>query len=201
MRTALFGGSFNPPHNGHVHLISTVTEHTDYERILLIPLHTPSHKDVEVHIDPSHRVEMVRLLAAACCARCRVDTTEIERGGVSYTWDTVQELTRRYTDITGHLGIVIGDDLLEGLPSWHCIDSLKRTAEFTVLCRKLDETQMEDYRNEYGKMGISLRLIKEQAVEVSSSMIREKIRSHQSVEGLLPEPILQYIEVHGLYSD
>jgi nicotinic acid mononucleotide adenylyltransferase len=50
-------------------------------------------------------------------------------------------------------------------------------------------------------MGISLRLIKEQAVEVSSSMIREKIRSHQSVEGLLPEPILRYIEVHGLYSD
>lgn len=201
MRTALFGGSFNPPHNGHVHLISTVTEHTDYDRILLVPLHTPSHKDVDVHIDPIHRVEMVRLLAAECCPRCLVDTTEIERGGVSYTWDTVQEINHRYTDITGPLGIVIGDDLLEGLPTWYRIDSLKQTVEFTVLCRDLDEAQMEDYRNSYGKMGLRLHLIKEQAVDVSSSMVREKIRSHQSVGGLLPKAILQYIESHGLYSN
>lgn len=201
MRTALFGGSFNPPHNGHVHLISTVTEHTDYERILLIPLHTPSHKDVEVQIDPGHRVEMVRLLASECCPRCQVDTTEIERGGVSYTWDTVQELNKRYDDITGPIGIVIGDDLLEGLLKWYRIDILKQAAEFTVLCRELDERQMDDYRKKYARMGIRLHLIKEQAVEVSSSMIREKIRTNQSVEGLLPETILQYINAHGLYTD
>jgi nicotinate-nucleotide adenylyltransferase len=201
MKTAIFGGSFNPPHNGHVHLIETVKEHTDYQRIFLIPLHTPSHKEVSVHVDTSHRVEMVRLLADFCCPACRLETLEIERGGVSYTWDTVRELYKKYDDITGRLGIVIGDDLLEGLADWYEIEQMKELVEFTVLCRDLSEQRNRDFERAYRERGIIVHLIPEDTVEISSSRIRSSIRKGESVEGLLPLPILRYIDSHGLYRD
>ena len=199
MQTAIFGGSFNPPHNGHVHLIKLIKERTSYERILLIPLYRPSHKEVSYHVSSEHRAGMVEAMAEACCRECIVDRLELDRGGISYTWDTVQDLLEKYDDITGKIGIVIGDDLLDGLYDWHRIDELKKIVRFTVFCRDLTSEEIEQRIKEVAAEGITLEMTPGETVEVSSSMIRSRIACGQPVEGLLPESVLRYIGTHGLY--
>ncbi|MGM0431338.1 MAG: nicotinate (nicotinamide) nucleotide adenylyltransferase [Spirochaetota bacterium] len=201
MKTAIIGGSFNPPHYGHVHVIRLVEQYTDYSRIILVPLHTPSHKEVDSFVSADKRLDMLNVLIENQCPECLVDTCEIERGGISYTWDTVQSIKARYPDIDDKIGIIIGDDLLEGLLSWHEIDKLKQHAVFVVVCRNLSGEQMESYRHAFAGYGIELTMLRDKTVDISSSDIRKRVQHGQSITGLLPDAIIEYMERNGLYAD
>lgn len=201
MKTAIIGGSFNPPHYGHVHVIRLVQNHTDYRRVILVPLHTPSHKEVDSFVSSDKRLEMLNLLIEDQCPECVVDTCEIDRGGISYTWDTVQSIRARYPDIVDKIGIVIGDDLLEGLLSWHEIDRLKEQAVFVVVCRNLSGEQMDSYRDTFAAYGIELTMLRGDTVNISSSDIRKRVQDGLPLAGLLPNTIIEYMERNGLYKD
>ena len=198
MKTAIIGGSFNPPHNGHLHLIRQVLASTDYRRIIIIPLHTPNHKQVEQDIAPEHRIAMVELLAAAVSHDCIVDTCEIDRGGVSYTYETVEYLLEAYDDIE-EVGIIIGDDLLGGLHQWYRFDSLKEVASFVVIRRDELRSRVGRLIAELQKDGANIEVVDNATVDVSSSQIRELVSAGEDAAGLLPDNVLSYIVTHELY--
>ncbi len=201
MKTVIIGGSFNPPHHGHIHLIELVRRDTDYERILLIPLHTPNHKQAVEAAAPEDRLAMLELLVEEIHTDCIIDTCELERGGISYTYDTVVDVMARYPDIDGRIGIVVGDDLLEGIASWYNFEQLKDLVTFIVAYRDTDEESVMRSIDAYTSQGVDIYLLRGNRVEVSSSLIRQSIRAGVDVGHLLPHSIIEYIESHGLYRD
>jgi nicotinate-nucleotide adenylyltransferase len=200
MKTVLFGGSFDPPHYGHLHLIRLLTEQSDYQRVIIVPLNVPSHKRVERSTDAAHRVGMLRRLLSSYDLPAVIDTCEIDRGGVSHTYDTVLDLVSRYTDMDGRIGIVIGDDLLGELDRWYMVDQLKGLADFVVIFRGEKPAQVRRKIEELAASGFSIQLVEGSRVEVSSSEIRQRLQNGSDVSDMLPEDVIRYIEEHGLYS-
>lgn len=107
-RIAMFGGTFNPIHNGHLHLAQQFQQHLQFDRILLMPVSLPPHKSEEGLIATKHRLEMCRL-ATEPFSYLQVSDLEIKRGGSSYTWQTLEELGRMYPGAQLHL--LLGSDM------------------------------------------------------------------------------------------
>ena len=115
-KIAIYGGSFNPIHLGHLLTGYDVIEKLGYDYVLYIPANIPVHKDFKDGIDSKLRLKMVQL-AINQYDKFGVSDIEIKRGGLTYTYDTVLELQKRY-GFKEKLGIVFGDDLLSGLHTW-----------------------------------------------------------------------------------
>jgi len=203
MRTAIIGGTFDPVHNGHLHLLHNLIEKTDYQRILFIPVHIPSHKNYTQRATDGQRLEMLDLALAAYpsvfpqdrSVQIICDDCEIRREGISYTFDTVTALGDRYS-IEGRVAIVIGDDLLAGLPTWYRFDELKTMVDFVVFRRK---PQMPPRLLPQGAYG---RFIDNPVLDDSSTLIRKIITTGKMEEltSLIPQSVVQYIRNHGLYT-
>src|SRR5690554_5065430 len=121
MRTAVIGGTFDPVHLGHLHLLHSLVTLTDYQRVLVIPVAKPAHKPHEKSVSDTDRLTMLKLALDEYKilypdnreVELLVEDIEIKRGGTSYMFDTVNELYNSYK-ISGQIGIVLGDDLLPG---------------------------------------------------------------------------------------
>lgn len=143
---------------------------------------------------------MLRRLLSSYDLPAVIDTCEIDRGGVSHTYDTVLDLVSRYTDMDGRIGIVIGDDLLGELDRWYMVDQLKGLADFVVIFRGEKPAQVRRKIEELSTAGFSIQLVEGSRVEVSSSEIRQRLQNGSDVSDMLPEDVIRYIEEHGLYS-
>ena len=187
MRTAVIGGSFNPPHIGHL-LLADEVRHSGYERVLFIPSFVSAHKQGVSRPSPDHRLRMTELAAEA--AGAETDDCEIRRGGVSYTIDTVEDLLQRF-DVTGKLGIVIGDDLLAGFYKWKQAAHLAETVDIVVAKR------MGNSDSDFGYPHVRLDNF---VLPVSSTHVRELIQQKRAYKFLVPESVFQYIEENKLYS-
>ncbi len=194
--TAIFGGTFNPVHNGHLYIARFLLTHTDVTRIIFVPVNIPSHKDEPYRIRPASRLDMLRLgvgeVSAATGEIC-IDTCDIDRGGVSYTLDTIADLSSRYA-ISGKPRFVIGDDLVGTLTQWHRWDELREAVHFII------------FRRTVAKGPIMLpphcraTTLENKIVDISSSEIRDLLQAGKAVNSLVPESVYLYIIEHGLYS-
>lgn len=184
MRTAIFGGTFNPVHNGHLHLAATVCAELAYGQVVFVPAHVPPHKDVDELIAGSHRLAMLRRAVAGHDA-FRVDSCELDRRGVSYTIDTVRYLGA----VRGRLGVIIGDDLAADYRSWREAPSLAREADL-ILGRRLDGSALLPFPH---------RVVRNVRLPLSSRLIRDRLRAGLPVDHLTPPAVLEYIRSHGLY--
>ncbi len=189
MRTVIIGGSFNPVHIGHLYLFQEILNQLDYRRVLFIPVSLPSHKKADTNTKPMHRLNMLESVIPRDGAV--VDQCEIERGGVSYSIDTVRSIMERY-EITGKPGLVIGDDLVKGFPGWKNADELSEAVELVVV-----------HRNSADKMhfGYPHRYINNLMLPVSSSDIRNRVKEGRVFRYLVPESVYEYINVNKLYRD
>jgi nicotinate-nucleotide adenylyltransferase len=189
MRSVIIGGTYNPPHVGHLFLAEELLKETEYERVFLVPSNIPAHKPRSYEIDPAHRLGM---LGAALGARrdLVVDDCDIRRGGVSYSVDTVEDITTTYSDITGRLGFVIGDDLVDGFESWKDWKKLVESVDILVARREYQEKVPVPFRHRY----LDNRLF-----PVSSTDIRLRIGSGKAFRYLVTEPVYSYITKNDLY--
>lgn len=183
MKTAIFGGTFNPIHNGHLHLAASVCAELEYGRVIFVPANVPPHKEVDDLAAGSHRLAMVRL-AIAGNPSFSVDSCELDRGGVSYTIDTVRAI-----DAGGRPGVIIGDDLAADYRSWRRAPELAREAEL-ILGR----------RSEPGApLPFPHRVVRNVRLPLSSRLIRERLRAGLAIDHLAPSAVIRYIRSHRLY--
>ena len=188
MKAVVLGGTFNPVHNGHLFIAEEVRSAFGYDTAIFVPSNQPVHKDPSPVLPAPHRLEMLRR-AIAGNARFIVDEGEIERGGPSYSIDTVTSLIPRY-GIEGEPGFVIGDDLVAGFPTWKDVDELVRIVDLIVARRILAGPVPLAHPH---------RTVMNTVLPISSSEIRRRIGEGRSVRYLLPDAVLDYIRDKTLY--
>lgn len=182
----ILGGNFNPIHNAHLIVADQVRQQLGLDKVFLMPEYLPPHVDTKSTIDEKHRLEMVKL-AIDSAEGLDVETLELERKGVSYTYDTMKLLIEKNPDVDYYF--IIGADMVDYLPKWHKIDELVKMVQFVGV-----------QRPKY-KAGTSYPLIWVDVplMDISSSMIRQFIKSNRQPNYLLPKAVLEYINKEGLY--
>ena len=187
MKIAIYGGSFNPIHYGHLLSAVWVLENLHYEKIILVPTNIPVHKDSLDFPPAIHRLNMVKL-AVEGFDYLDVSDVEINRGGKSYSIDTVRELKEIIT-FSEKPGLIFGDDLLDGLHLWKEIDNLCNECDLICLKRNVNSVVTP-----YPMTSLDNRII-----NISSTDIRNRIRNGRKVDFLLPDKVKDYINTHKLY--
>lgn len=188
MRLGVYGGSFDPPHLGHLVAASDACDALGLNRLLWIPSAVHPLKGDRVRTAPELRLEMVRA-AIAGDERFQADDLELRRAGPSYTVDTLRELRARHPD--AELFLLAGADLLHELPLWREPDEVMRLATLAVVSREGDALAPES-----PLPAVAVRVAR---VDVSSTEVRRRAAAGQTLRYLVPEPVRALIERHGLY--
>jgi nicotinate-nucleotide adenylyltransferase len=188
MKAVILGGTFNPVHFGHLFIAEEVRCALRYDTVIFVPANQPVHKDPAPVLDSAHRLEMLRL-AVGGNPRFVVDTGDIDRGGPSYSIETVTSLVPRY-GIEGRPGFLIGDDLAAGFPSWKNVEALVAIVDLIVARRTGESPSVLSYPH---------HVVSNAVLPISSSDIRRRIREGRAVRYLLPDSVLSYVRDHALY--
>jgi nicotinate-nucleotide adenylyltransferase len=188
-RIGLYGGSFDPVHLGHLLVAGAAIEELDLDRLLLIPAAQSPFKPTQEPASAGLRVRMLRL-AFAGWEQCTVDEQEIQRGGVSYTIDTLRAVRERYP--AAALFCLIGGDHLAALPKWRDAEALSRLAEFVVVPRPGENVgpPPEPFR---------VRSLRGFPLALSSSEVRGRVRAGRPITALVPAAVEEVIRNNALY--
>jgi nicotinate-nucleotide adenylyltransferase len=191
VRIGVFGGTFDPPHVGHLLLATDARELLRLDILTFVPAATQPFKVNSPPVaSPQDRLEMVRL-AVADDADYRVDDTEIGRKGLSFTVDTLEHLSKKNPG--AKLFLLLGEDTLAGVDQWRNPDRIRELATLAVMRRSGREAApVAPFAA--GVMEVSAR-----RVDVSSTEIRERLRAGKSIKGFVPESVERFIEARGLY--
>lgn len=196
MKLCVMQGTFNPIHNAHLAMAAYTKKVYDYDTILFIPAYKPPHKEIDDEL-ANHRFQMVKL-AVSGENFFGISNIEFQNEKFSYTYVTISELYKRYK-IDGKIGFIIGFDAFREITEWYESDKLKELVDFIVFPRE-EEFDKERLALLHYK-GYKYSLAKMQPMDISSTMIREKLTEGRSVGGLLPSLVLEYINKNGLYKD
>lgn len=188
MKLVMLGGTFNPPHNGHIAMADLVRRSCAYDQVVLVPSFQPPHKTVSTGVETHQRLAMTAL-AAREIEHAFVSDCEMIREGVSFSIDTIRYLKKKYS-LEGKPGLIIGDDLISGFSSWHRVEDLVDEADIIVLHRGDREKLDIPYPHKYLSNSI---------ISLSSSEIRGKVNKGLSIEADVPPSIASYIRSEGLY--
>ncbi len=185
MRLGILGGTFNPIHLGHLVLAEAAREQHRLDEIWFIPTALPPHKPATGLLDGRVRLAMVRLAIRGQRA-FRASDIELRLGGISYTLRTAQTIHREHPRAT--LFLIVGADMLR--VRWFGMDELRRLCTFLVAGRPSGPSAAKVPAR---------RRIAMPSLEISSSQLRERVRTRQSIRYLVPEPVERYIARHRLY--
>ena len=195
-KIAVLGGTFNPPHNGHVHLLQAFRETMGFDKILIVPTAVPPHKQAEQLASGAQRVQMCRL----AFPDCEICTYEVERGGKNYTADTLAHLKTVYP--AAQLYFIMGTDMFLSFHTWHEPQRVLQNA--VLLCERRDEQTDADALRRFAAdtlgLGEGQYIISDVVpLEISSSQIRSKLRAGEDIAALVPPAVVAFIESEGLY--
>lgn len=198
IKIGLFGGAFNPVHNGHVNMIKEAFADLKLDKLLIIPTCKSPHKDTKL-ISFEDRAKMCELAFEEEIASGKFEISDIEKrlGGTSYTIITVRELKKLYPkDAVFYL--IIGGDMLFYFDKWYRYEALLGECKVVAAAREAHEySDMCEYAAEMGR----IKVLNLQVTEISSTEIREKIKNGQAVTGLVPQSVERYIREKGLYEN
>ncbi|MDP9202795.1 MAG: nicotinate-nucleotide adenylyltransferase [Gemmatimonadota bacterium] len=191
MRIGVFGGTFDPPHVGHLLLAADACEALHLDRLVFVPAATQPFK---VNTPPvaaaPDRLEMVRL-AVSDEANYKVDDTEIGREGLSFTVDTLEQLSKKNPG--AELFLLLGEDALAGVDQWRDPGRIRELATLAVMRRSGREGST------VAPIAAGVTTVSARRVDVSSTEIRERLRAGKSIRGFVPESVERFIEARGLY--
>ena len=198
MKIAIFGGSFNPPHLGHLHSALCAAEQLKADRFLIMPDYQPPHKDLAAGSPtPEQRLALCRLnFASVPNAEC--SDLEISRGGKSYTADTLRELQTRYPK--AKLYLLVGTDMFLNISQWYDADYILNTVTVAAFQRSPEEQPYLDAKASElrERFGAKVKLIESVPLEAASTDIRAALRSRGGTE-LLGDEVYSYIVKNRLY--
>ncbi len=188
-RVGIFGGTFDPPHVGHIVVAAEVVEAVQLDRLLWVPAAVPPHKAGRRITDAGLRR---RLVAAAIEEDPRFELCDLElkRGGMSYTVDTLREITAQHPEWS--LSLVMGTDLFAGFRGWKEPEAIVKLAELVVICRPGVGPPREAER-------VGARTVHVTPVDLSSSLVRDRVARNLAVTNMVTPAVLAIIEEEGLY--
>lgn len=197
-KIGIFGGTFNPIHNGHIHLADGFRQKLGLDCILVIPVWSPPHKSGEEIIPGEARLEMCRL---ACSDKDWLVVSDIEvlRKGKSYTIDTINALSVLYKDADFYL--LMGADMFVTLESWRGFGEIAHKAALCCVSRHDGElNRLNEYAEKLKKCYSAQCFVENiPVVEVSSTEIRDKLSKGIGTDSLIPAGVLNYIKKNRLY--
>ncbi len=191
MRIALFGGTFNPPHVGHVHVVGELTAR--FDQVWVVVANDPNKKE-KPFISPEHRLNMAKL-AFGGFRNVKVSAIELERGGVSYSIDTIDQLRKEHPE--HEFWWVFGADLLAEFPRWKDSGRLAKTVPFLAVSRPgfvLDTERLRVFSE--AEVFDDSCGINASSTEIRHSLSRNNL---ERVKALLPGKVFEYIEQNALY--
>ena len=197
-RIVVLGGTFDPPHLGHLVMAEYAYEALDARAMLFLPAADPPHKQGETRTAAAHRVAMVER-AIAAEPRFQLSRLDLDRPGPHYTADTVRLLQALYPE--DEVIFLVGEDSLRDLPYWHRADEIIRYSRLAVVPRH--EVQFDVASLEGILPGITERVVHvwSPLIEVSSTGLAARLKAGKSVRYLIPDSVLDYIGQHQLYRD
>jgi nicotinate-nucleotide adenylyltransferase len=199
-RIALFGGTFDPIHRGHVTVIRAALDALDLEQVILVPSAVPPHKRGRQLAPGEHRLAMCRL-AAKADPRLVVSDVELRQTGPSYTVSTLQAIASEHAD--AELLLIIGADMLRDFHLWHRAEEIARLAQVVTLPRpEVELGRLAELRQRIGDAAVDEmlgRVLPTPLVEISSTDIRNRLASGKPIDDLVPPDVGRYIVTHGLY--
>jgi nicotinate-nucleotide adenylyltransferase len=211
----ILGGTFDPVHNGHLHLAATFLKELDLAELRFIPLSNPAHRPAPL-ASSEQRLEMLNL-AVENQARLKVDDCELRRDGVSYTIDTLKDLRTKFSQ--SPLCLLMGIENFKNLNTWHQWQSLLGYAHIVIANRpgnddNIDNEEIKNFMDTF--MTTAIDDLHQQAagcilrldipmLDISSTEIRNDFRSgaasNSKSKSLLPNKVLDFIQTHHLYNN
>ena len=196
----LFGGTFDPIHNGHLHIARAFADEIGLDMVVFLPAGDPYHKEQATKTPAKHRFTMAEM-AIADEPRFAVSDCDMVREGATYTFDTVQIFRQQFP--AARLWWLLGSDSLMQLHTWHKWQTLVRQVNFAVAMREgATLNQMPRELHAWlgdGLQNGSVKILQAPLYDVSSTQIRQAIRSGKDADSLLPQPVARYIRNQGLY--
>ena len=197
-RIGIYGGSFNPPHIGHIQAAKQAVEVLNLDKLLVIPAGIAPHKDMPDNTPtPRHRLDMLRLTLADC-PEIEVSDLEVNREGPSYTWETIQHLKEMYPEAC--LILFMGTDMFLSIDSWKNSEFILENATRGVFYRgnKGEAQAIEAKKAELEAQGAKVELVQNVVIPISSTQMR-RLLAFRCAGAFLPEGVLDYIREHRLY--
>jgi nicotinate-nucleotide adenylyltransferase len=196
VRLGILGGTFNPPHLGHLICAQEAYLHLRLDRVMLIPAHIPPHKAVEEDPGAEHRLELCQI-AVRGDERLVVSDIEVQRDGPSYTVDTLEVLKTRAPDT--ELFLIVGGDIAAGFPRWREPERVLSLASLAVAQREGTDRSTIDAALAQVKGGDRATFFPMPMISISSSAIRDRTRASRPIKYMVPDAVAAYISDHGLY--
>ena len=195
-KIAIYGGTFNPIHNGHVHLAKQFAEFLNVDKVLLIPTHVPPHKQVGDLASAKDRLEMCRL--ASTDSLFEASDIEIKREGPSYTSDTLQELKKANPHAKFYL--ITGEDMFLTIQNWHESQIIYSLATLCAAPRSLKGLQpLINFAKILEQNGAETIVKNIDYLPISSTMVRDAVKKGESMAELVPAAVADYILGNNLY--
>jgi len=188
-KVGIFGGTFDPIHNGHLITAQSVREIRDLDKIIFIPSFISPHKANVNSASPEHRMKMLKL-AVEGVSFFEVSDYEIKKEGISYTIDTLKEFKKKYDDIE----FIIGYDNIFKFHTWKDPDEIMKLAKILVLKRK--SSSPHPFEDKYVERAI---FVQTRGIEISATDIRERVKQGMPIHYLVPEKVKEYIYSFNLY--
>ena len=206
MRIGIYGGSFNPVHLGHLIAAECCREQARLDQVLFMPAATPPHKQGQLLADAADRVAMLTLAVGGHEAFA-VSTIEVDRGGMSYTVDTLAALVQRHPHDT--LALILGPDALAQLPTWREPRTIADRCELVAVEReRLDDVAaiardagLADLLGQERLAALIAARVRMPAIGVRASDLRAAVAAGTSIRYRTPRAVEAFIMSHGLYRD
>lgn len=200
-RLGIMGGTFDPPHVGHLAAAEMARAELGLERVLFVPANRSPWKMSKLVSTTEQRVEMVRL-AIADHAQFELNRVDVDRPAPSYTYETLRLLAAQHPD--AELFFIMGLDSLRDLGNWHRSGEIVRLARLVVCARpgvSMDVGQMMDLLHAMPDLLYRLTFVEMPELEIAASNLQERVRRGQSIRYLVPDAVAAYIEANRLYRD
>lgn len=194
-RIGIYGGSFSPPHNGHICAARQFLDALSLDELIIMPSHISPHKETDPTLTSQNRYEMAKL-AFASLPRVVVSDYEIQKGDISYTAHTLSHFASQ-----GELFFLCGTDMFLTLSKWYRPDVIFQNATIVLASREIGKEQeilaaKEAYETEFGARIV---ILQNQVLVLSSTEVRQALKQGQDVSRYLPQNVEVYIREHNLY--
>ncbi len=195
-KLVILGGTFDPPHLGHMRLLAAARDAFRADLAWFVPDRVPPHKSAAHMTEAAHRLEMCRLCAMEMGAE--VSELELKREGKSYTVDTLEGLNRlgKYD-----IGLTMGGDMLQTLPQWYRYRRILELAHIVAVIRQEADTDFWEAAKAVEADGGKITAFVLPPDGISSTLVRSRVASGESITDLVPGSVARYIAAHNLYQE